>query len=397
MSSHEEFKVNYEKKPIPGSILKIGAILSIIGAVLVGVSLVVDPTRSSFNSIVMFAFMLSIALGSMFVIALEYVAGAVWSVPFRRIAEGLGLVIFIVPLFALPGLLNIHTLFHWTHPDVVAADAVLKSKAPYLNITFFYVRFIMFFLLWFLFYYLFTSNSQKQDITGDQKHTKRNIVIGALFIPVFAITLTLTAIDWLMSLAPHWFSTIFGVYYFAGTVLAAISMWAILSITLNENGILIKGIKSDHYYSFGALLFAFINFWGYIAFSQFLLIWYANLPEETVWFIARGTGSWMYFSLGLLLVHFIIPYAFLLPQPAKMDPKRVKYAAMWILFAHFYDLYWLVMPTYDKKGMSPSWMDIAYPVLGIGLILVLFSLWAKNRTLVPIRDPKMQRSMDFTL
>jgi len=395
--TNNNLNFGYEKKPVPGYFLKMGAILAGIGIILIILSLFVDPVRSSFNSLIMFAFMISIALGSIFLIALEYIAGAVWSVPFRRVLEGIGLIIFVVPIFAIPVLLNIHTLFSWTHPEVIATDSILKNKAPYLNTTFFYVRLVAFFALWFLFYYLFTSNSKKQDATGNQALTKRNIKLAAAFLPVFAITISLTAIDWLMALSPHWFSTIFAVYYFAGSVLAALSIWAIISITLNENGILVKGLKSDHYYSFGALLFAFINFWAYIAFSQFMLIWYANLPEETFWYIARGTGSWMYFSIGMIVVHFIVPYIFLLPQPAKMDPKRVKWAAIWILFAHFYDLYWIVMPTLDKNGLSVSWMDFAYLIFGIGLIFVVFSLWSKNRNLVPIGDPKMKQSMEFEL
>ena len=395
--TNNNLNFGYEKKPVPGYFMKMGAILAGIGIILIILSLFVDPVRSSFNSLIMFAFMLSIALGSIFLIALEYIAGAVWSVPFRRVLEGIGLIIFVVPIFAIPVLFNIHSLFHWTHPDVVAADALLKNKAPYLNTTFFYIRIVAFFALWFLFYYLFTSNSKKQDTTGNQALTKRNIKLAAVFLPIFAVTISLTAIDWLMALSPHWFSTIFAVYYFAGSVLAALSIWAIISITLNENGILVKGLKSDHYYSFGALLFAFINFWAYIAFSQFMLIWYANLPEETFWYIARGTGSWMYISIGMIVVHFIVPYIFLLPQPAKMDPKRVKWAAVWILFAHFYDLYWLVMPTLDKNGISVSWMDFAYLIFGIGLIFVVFSLWSKNRNLVPIGDPKMKQSMEFEI
>jgi hypothetical protein len=200
-----------------------------------------------------------------------------------------------------------------------------------------------------------------------------------------------------MSLEPHWFSTIFGVYYFSGTVLAGLATWAFVSIKLNEKGFLIKGLRRDHYYSFGALMFAFINFWAYIAFSQFMLIWYANLPEETFWFISRGTGTWMYFSLGMIVVHFLVPYALILPQPAKMDPKRLKIAAIWILFAHFYDLYWLVMPTLDKDGFKFCLLDLSFPILAVGLIMMVFYLSARNKNLVPIKDPKLKQSMEFRI
>ena len=147
---------------------------------------------------------------------------------------------------------------------------------------------------------------------------------------------------------------------------------------MNEKGLLIKGITKDHYYSLGAYLFAFINFWAYIAFSQYMLIWYANLPEETFWFLNRWEGNWMYVSLGLILVHFLIPYFGLLSQPSKMDPKRLKLMAIWILFAHFYDLYWLIMPTFSKEGIAFGWIEISFPILAVGLVITIFSIKAKK-------------------
>jgi len=395
--SADNFKVEYEHKPLPKKIFTIGLIFGVVGLALVILSFFNDAIRSSFVSVITFAFMLSIALGAIFVVALEYVAGAVWSVPFRRVAESLGALVFVAPLFLIPAILNLHSLYHWTHPEAVAADHVLQNKAPFLNETFFYVRLVLVFVVWWVFYIIIRKNSEAQDISGDPKLSKRNIVISAVFMILLAFTITITAIDWLMSLEPHWFSTIFGVYYFSGTVLAGLAAWAFVSIKLNEKGYLIKGIRRDHYYSFGALMFAFINFWAYIAFSQFMLIWYANLPEETFWFISRGTGTWMYFSLGMIVVHFLVPYALILPQPAKMDPKRLKMASIWILFAHFYDLYWLVMPTLDKDGFKFCLLDFSFPILAVGLIMMVFYLVAKNKKLVPVKDPKLKQSMEFRI
>jgi hypothetical protein len=395
--SSDSFKFEYEKKPLPNMIIKLGSIFLGIGFILVLLSMFNDPIRASFVSLVTFAFVLSIGLGSMFIIALEYIAGAVWSVPFRRIAESLGALVFVAPIFLIPVIFNLHSLYHWTHKEAVLADAALSSKAPFLNETFFYIRLVVIFVLWWMFYIFITRNSKKQDIDGDPKHSKRNTVLSGIFILVLAITITLTSIDWLMSLEPHWFSTIFGVYYFAGTVIAGLAAMTLFSINLNETGFLVKGLRRDHYYSFGALMFAFVNFWAYIAFSQFMLIWYANLPEETFWFITRGAGSWMYFSIGMILVHFLIPYILILPQPAKMDPKRLKMAGAWLLFAHFYDMYWLVMPSLDKNGMSFSFFDLSFPIFAIGLVMVVFYLVAKNKNLLPIKDPKLKRALEFRL
>jgi hypothetical protein len=340
---------------------------------------------------------MSIGAGSLFLIALEYLTGAVWSVPFRRVVEFVAAFLFAVPLFAIPVILNIEGVFNWTHSELVMNDEILSQKTPYLNIQFFIIRFLVILVLMSLFYFIFIRHSRKQDGTKEQILTKKNITTSAVFMPLFAISITIMAIDWLMSLEPHWYSTIFGVYYFSGTLLAALAVATFASITLNEKKYLIEGIISDHYYSLGALMFAFINFWAYIAFSQFMLIWYANLPEETSWFIARGQGSWFAFSIGLIIIHFVIPYSLLLSQPSKMDASRLKFAAVWILFAHYYDLYWMVMPNYSKDGIIFSWHEIAFPLFAVGLLIIVFHFVAKNQNLVPIGDPKLRRSLDFRL
>jgi len=274
--------VEYVKKNLPSSVNKIGFALLAVGLVMIVLSYFIDHTRSAFNNLIMLMFLTSVGLGSLFLVAIEYLGGAVWSTPFRRVSEFLAAVLIIAPIIAIPVYFNLHDIFHWTHAEAVAEDAILKSKSPYLNETFFTIRIFVFFALWLLFYFVITRNSKKQDETKDQNLTSRNTKISAVFMPIFALTITFAAIDWIMSLNPHWFSTIFGVYYFTGTLLAGLAAGTFIIIKLNENGYLVKGLKKDHYYSLGALLFAFTNFWAYIAFSQFMLIWYANLPEETI-------------------------------------------------------------------------------------------------------------------
>ena len=248
-----------------------------------------------------------------------------------------------------------------------------------------------------IFYFLLTRNSRKQDESKDQKLTSINIKLSAVFMPLFALTITFYAIDWIMSLNPHWFSTIFGVYYFTGTLLAALATATFIIIKLDEKGLLVKGLTKDHYYSLGALMFAFTNFWAYIAFSQFMLIWYANLPEETIFFVNRFHGSWIYISVGLIFVRFVIPYAGLLAQPSKMNPKNLKFFALWILFAHFYDLYWMIMPNFSKDGFVFGWMEIGYILVALGIVILVFKMKAKKENMVAIGDPKLQRGLDFRL
>ncbi len=392
-----ETKIEFQKKEFSPKVKSIGLILFITGLVLIIAGYIVSPARMAFNNIIGLTFIVSIVVGSLFFVSIEYLSGAVWSTPFRRIAEFITYGVYLIPIILIPVLFNLHDIFHWTHPEVVDSDKILKEKAPYLNVNFFLIRIIAFVLIWILFQKLFTKNSEKQDLTKEQTLTTKNVKLSAIFIPLFAITLTFTAIDFLMSLEPHWFSTIFGVYYFSGTVLASLAAITIAVVYLNENGYLIKGLGPDHYYSLGALMFAFTNFWAYIAFSQFLLIWYANLPEETFWFLQRWEGSWIFYSIGLIVVRFVIPYFGLLTQPSKMDPKRLKFMAVWILFAHLYDLYFLVMPNYSRSGVVFSWFEIGFPLFIIGfLMLMLFEL-NKRKNIVAIGDPKLKRGVDFRL
>ncbi|MFH1527200.1 MAG: quinol:cytochrome C oxidoreductase [Bacteroidota bacterium] len=389
--------VEYTKKQLPKKLSQVGIALLILGLVLSVAAYILEPVRSAFNNAIMLMFLSSIGVGSLFFVALEYLGGAVWSTPFRRISEFLAAVLLILPIVVLPLLFNLHDLFHWTHLDVVESDKILSGKSGYLNASFFIIRTVAFYAIWILFFVLITRNSYKQDLSGDQKLTAKNIKLSAIFMPLFAITVTFSAIDWLMSLEPHWFSTIFGVYYFSGTVLAGLAAVTFIVVVLNENGYLAKGIIKDHYYSLGALLFAFTNFWAYIAFSQFLLIWYANLPEETVWFLQRWEGSWIAVSLALLLIRFLIPYFGLLSQPSKMNPKRLKTISIVILFAHFLDLYWLIMPTYSRDGFVFGWIEIGFLILTVGLLITVFILRSKNTNMIAIGDPKLKRGLNFRM
>ncbi len=384
-----------DAKSLSPSVDRLGFMLLAAGVLLVVAAYVFEPVRAAFDSVILYLFMVSIAVGALFLIALEYITGAVWSVPMRRVNEFLaGLAPFLLLLVA-PLFLHLHDLFHWTHPELVQADTLLQGKSPYLNIGFFSIRTLVFLAVWIAFSYLFVRNSTTQDVTNDPKLTRKNVILSAVFLPLFALTITFTAIDWGMSLDPHWFSTIFGVYYFSGTVVAAVSAATLIVVLLHEGGQL-PGLRRDHLYSLGALMFAFLNFWAYIAFSQFLLIWYANIPEETVWFMARWQNGWQVVSVLLIVMHFAVPYFVLLPQEAKMDTRRLKLMAVWLLVARAVDLYWLVMPTHSPAA-GVSWTEIGFPLVGVGMVILLISWKSKRYNFVPIGDPKLQRGLDFHL
>ena len=396
MSANEKL-VEYQHKALPARVIQIGLLLFIVGAVWSAAAFFADPLRAKFNYLVAFTFLASMAVGSLFWIAIEYIAGADWSTPIRRVPEFFGSLLWFVAIAAIPVILFSHDLYHWTHVEAVASDTILAGKSGYLNEPFFIFRMFVVVGIWLAFYFLISRNSQKQDKSGEQKLTKINIRLSAAFILLFAFTITIAGIDWIMSLEPHFFSTMFGVYYFSGTVLAGISIITYATVKLNENGYLHPAMSNDTYYSLGALMFAFNIFWAYIAFSQYMLIWYANLPEETFWFIERMNNGWDMMALGLILFHFVIPFLVLLPRSVKTNPKTLKVMSIWLLLAHYYDLYFLIMPTYSPEALIFGWMEIGFILVPFGLAIFVIGWQSRKKNLVPVRDPKLERGLHFHL
>ena len=389
----------YIKKNLPDNISRTGGILLGLGLVLGIIAFFADSYRASFAYLVSFIFFLSIVVGSLFLVALEYAANADWSTPFRRVSEFLAAGLPLLLLFAIPLMFYTSNLFQWSHADLVNSDKMLQAKSAYLNTPFFMVRVFAIIVIWLFFYFMITKNSRKQDDTGNQLLTKRNITLSVIFIPIFAITITLVSVDWIMSLESKWFSTIFGVYLFAGVTWSSLAALTLTSIKLKEKGFLHPAVKEDHYYSLGTLMFAFTAFWGYIAFSQYMLIWYGNLPEETFWFMQRWEGGWKIVSILLIVTHFIVPFFYLISYEAKTNPKKLKFISIWILCVHFLDLYWLIMPSMARNdhAYSFSWIDFVFPLIFIGVIMIVFKKVSEKTNLVPVQDPKLERGLNFHL
>jgi len=382
-------------KNIPSSYSTFGWTLLILGVLLTVISFAVNPRHASFGLIMTLTFVATVGIGALFWVGIEYLSSAVWSTPMRRPFEFISGVIPLLIIIAVPLLFNMKTVFEWTHRTLYKDDPALLLKAPYLNIPFFIVRTILVFLVWWLFYYLIIRNSRKQDTTRDQNLTTKNIRLSAGFIPVFGITITVFSIDWLMSLTPDWYSTIFGVYLFTGAAIASLAFATLLIVKLNEKNLFPVKLTSDHYYNLGTFLFAFSNFWAYIGFSQFMLQWYGNLRDETIWYIPRIHGSWAVVSIILVLVQFLVPFFFLITKPAKMDPRRLVFISIWLLAAHAVDIYWMVMPVYSPDRAVFALSEVAFLVLSVGILLSVFAYKAKRNNMVPIGDPKLQRGLEF--
>ena len=323
---------------------------------------------------------------------------ASWSTSLRRIAENLAMNFPIMALCAaVLALLGFGEVFHWTHIDP-AEDPFFKIKEPYLNTGFFTIRTVAFFGIWTVMALFFRGNSIKQDQTdgGAEAHALNYKMRkwAPLSMLTFALTLTFFAFDWLMSLDPHWFSTMFGVYIFSGTVVAIFATLIVSTLWLESNGVLKNTITIANFHDAGKLMFGFIVFWTYITFCQYYLIWYANIPEEIGWYMHRSQGGWENIGMLITVGHFILPFWVIMSRHTKRNRTVLGVAATWMLIMHFIDLYFIVMPTYHHH-LHFHWMDLT-TFIGIGgLFLHGFLHWSSKDAIVAHKDPQLIASMEY--
>ena len=371
----------------------VGVVCAVLGAAVCAILGSEDPRQFFFSWLVSFLFFLSLSLGALFFVLIQYAAQGGWGVVLRRIGETTFAMLPVMAVLFLPVLLGLHDLYEWTHADAVAQDALLRWKAPYLNVPFFLIRAALYFGLWSLIAVLYYRGSRGQDATGDPGVSARLRRFAGPGIIILALTQTFASVDWIMSLTPHWYSTMFGVYFFAGSFVGFIALLSVVAVALRRAGLLDTVISADHLQDIGKFLFAFTAFWAYIAFSQFFLMWYANLPEETIWYQARMEGSWMTVSIFLMAGHFAIPFFYLMGRAVKRRGSTLAIGGAWLLVMHFLDLYWMVMPTLHPEGISPSLLDVAALVTVGGCFLAAASSLMRRRALVPLRDPRIAESL----
>ncbi len=353
-----------------------------------------DHRQFYFSWLVSFMFFLSIALGGLFFVLAHFASKAGWSVAVRRIAEH---AMATLPWFALlfvPVLFGMHDLFHWTHADAVAHDHLLQAKAPYLDTTFFYIRAAVYFVAWIALALYFARRSRAHDESGDHGITRRLQAVSAPGIAIFAVTVSFAAIDWLMTLDPHWYSTIFGVYFFSGAVVAIYSFMILVLTSMRRAGPMRGIVTVEHLHDLGKLLWAFTVFWTYIAFSQYFLIWYGNIPEETLWYIHRMEGSWLGVTRLLAVGHFVLPFLFLMSHKVKRS-RWLAVGALWMLAMHWVDIYWLAMPVLHPEGAQFGLVDVAALTSVGGFFLAAFALALRRSALLPLRDPRLPESLSF--
>jgi hypothetical protein len=374
-------------------------VLGLGAAVVVGGMVGDGWSRFLHSYLINFAYFLSLALGALFFVILQHLTRARWSVVVRRLAEcvmGAFPVLLLLSFgLLLPLWMGNQGLYLWSRPDVVAGDHLLHAKAGYLDPGFFVVRILVCFAIWLGLSRWFFATSVAQDESRDPKLSDRMRVIAGPMMIVFAITTAVAAFDLLMSLYPHWFSTMFGVYYFAGAAVGIFALLSLMTIAMHRSGRLTKSITVEHQHDLGKLLFAFIFFWSYVAFSQFMLIWAGNLPEETEFFRPRMFSEWRYVSFALIFGHFALPFVGTISRNVKRRWWLLGAAATWMLLMHWVDMFWLVVPAFDHHHIRFHVTDLLCFVGMAGLFLAAVAHQLGRVKLIPVGDPALADSLRF--
>ena len=355
--------------------------------------------------LVAFCFIVTISLGGLFWVTIMHLTRAGWGVCVRRLAEILAMATFPCLILFLPILLPVMTgssasIYDWVDlknlPERLQGfDDLLAHKEPFLNGPFFAIRALVYFAVWGGCAAFFLRGSRSQDESGDKSISLRMQAFSAPAMLLFAATLVFASFDWGMSLEPIFFSTIYPVYWFAGAAMSSICTMTLISFLLQRSGRLTDDITTEHYHDLGKLMFGFVFFWGYIAFSQYLLIWYANLPEETFWFEYRQQGGWATGSIILIVVHLALPFLAIMPRTLRRNKAYMAMAAIFLLGAHWYDHFWLIMPTTFRPTFGVTPADILCLVGVIGFYASAFALIAGDRKLIPAGDPRLYESLSY--
>ncbi len=380
---------------------KLPAVFAMFGVGGLGASYALkgdDVEQFFYSYITAYMFFLSLSLGGLFFVLVQHATRAGWSIVVRRLSENVMITLPLMAVLLLPILVGVHDVFEWSHENVVANDAVLTAKQPYLNTGSFYIRAFVFIAIWSILSLAYHRWSTSQDRASDPiRFSDRMTWMAPLGLILFGLSLTFAAFDYMMSLDPHWFSTVFGVYYFAGCVLVIHATLVLLALALQRSGYLRGVVTSEHYHDLGKMMFAFTVFWAYIAFSQYMLIWYANVPEETYWYAYRGQGSWLWLSIALPIVRFAIPFFALISRWPKRNPKILAVWAVFILFGELLDMFWLIQPVlphhHGTHELHVGLIDVT-TLVGIGgLFLAVVCSATVGRPLVPLRDPRLDESL----
>jgi len=387
-----------ETLPVPAALSRLERLALAVGGVFLlacAAGFALDRGQFLRSWLFAFLFWLGIAVGSLGLAMLNQLTGGLWGAVPRRFHEAAARTIPYMLVVFLPVLLGVASIYPWAGPEA-AADELVRKKAAFLNVPFFVFRAVLYFAIWTVLAYLLSAWSSRQDAGADGARDARLRGLSGIGLVVLSGTTTFAAIDWGMTLAPHWFSTIYGVLYIVGWTLSALAFTIVLMARVSGEAPFDRALQPVTVHDLGKLLLAFTMLWAYVNFSQFLIIWSGNVSEETPFYLRRLAGGWNVIAILLLLFHFALPFALLLSRPLKRSARALATVAWLMLLMQLVDLYWLIGPDL-QKGHGPaapplhlSWLDFA-AVAGIGgLWLYLFARQARTRPVLPIGEPAVR-------
>ncbi|HTX33903.1 MAG TPA: hypothetical protein VME43_02745 [Bryobacteraceae bacterium] len=364
----------------------VAALLTVLGFFLV------SPFQFYRSYLWSYVFYVGIALGPMAWLMLQYLTGGAWGVAIRRPAEAAARTLPLLALLFVPIVIGIPNLYEWSHANIVAADPVMQHKRIYLNVPFFLVRAVVYLGAWNLLSWYYSYWSAREDQGDRGAHGKMAALAGPGII-FWGFSITFMAVDWVLSLNPHWFSTIFGMLFMAGQGLSGMAFLITVLVLLSYYRPMSEVLTPRHLHDLGKLLLAMVMVWAYFSFSQFLIIWAGNLPDEITWYTARLHGGWGYVAMALVLGHFALPFALLLSRDLKRNFKLLAGIAIFILCMRYVDVYWLVAPDFSRGKFAVSWMDFTAPLALGGIWLWYFLSQLVKRPLLPLGDPHLEEAL----
>jgi hypothetical protein len=392
-ASHDISTVaSYEPPADLGRLQRLGWIFGALGVAASLAGYALQPGQFFHSYLVAWLFWLGIALGSLAIVMLHHLTRGGWGLMVRRTLEAATRTLPALAILFVPILLGMQAIFPWARPEA-ADDPLIQQKAAYLNPTAFTLRGVLYLAIWALFAFLLSWLSLRQDRTGDLALFQRMKIVAAPGLAIYCLLATFASVDWLMSLDPHWYSSLFGVYFIVGQGLSALAFLIVMAVYLSQREPMEAVFKPHHFHDYGKLMLAFVMIWAYIAISQLLIIYSANLPEEVGWYLDRSHGAWLWVSVVLALFHFLLPFLLLLSRDLKRNAKLLSRVAVLVLVMRFVDLYWLAAPSFGHEGLAFHWLDVT-TVIGIGGIwFALFTAQLKRRPLLPIRDPFLEEAL----
>jgi hypothetical protein len=368
-------------------------IVGTVGLVLLLIGVFIDLRLFFQAYLIGFTFWTGITIGSLALLMLQHLTGGGWGLVIRRVLEAATRTLPLVVLLFLPIIIGSHSLYEWTHVDV---PDVVKFKAPYLNLPFFTVRAVVYFGIWLLLAFLLNKWSLEQDRTGDRVFAKNMRLLSGPGMVLLIFTVTFAAIDWFMSLEPEWFSTIYGLIFVAAWGLSALAFVIAVMAWLSKDEPMNRIVAPLHFHDLGKLLLALVMLWAYFAFSQFLIIWSGNLPEEIEYYLVRMHSVWGAIIVTVAALHFAAPFLFLLSRNLKRDPHKLVLVAVLVLIMRVIDLFWLFLPAFTREHFSlRSFLFALVAPVAIGGLWLWFFFWQLGkRALIPINDPQFESVME---